>query len=112
VLVAAATADQADSLQTLLTVWGCDVRAATDGAAAVAVADAFSPHVALLDLRLAGLDGSQVARRLRDQSRVDKVKLVALTSADGAPGHGRAEGFDYFLSLPVDPESLRRIVTE
>jgi len=111
VLVAAATADEVDSLSTLLAVWGCEVRTATDGAAALAAAEAFSPGVALLDLRLNGLDGPEVARRLRDIPALDGLTLVALAGqdADAERLRARADGFEHFLTLPVDPEALRRL---
>jgi CheY-like chemotaxis protein len=111
VLVAAATADEADSLRTLLSVWGCDVRTATDGPAALASAEAFAPGVALLDLRLDGLDGYEVARQLRATPGLEAVTLVALAGHDAAADRIRtlADGFHHFLTLPIDPEALRRI---
>jgi CheY-like chemotaxis protein len=112
VLVAAATGDEADSLQALLTVWGCDVRTATDGAGALATAAAFTPGVALVDLRLDGLDGFEVARRIRDLPGIDTVRLVALAGHDADTDRirARADGFDHFVTLPVDPETLRQII--
>jgi DNA-binding response OmpR family regulator len=112
VLIAAATADEADSLSALASVWGCEVRTATDGTAALAAVEAFGPQIALLDLRLDGLDGYQVARRLCGASHVERVTLVALAGhdADADRIRARADGFDHFLTLPVDPEALRRII--
>jgi CheY-like chemotaxis protein len=106
VLVAVATADEADSLRTLLTVWGCDVRTAIDGPSAVAAAEVFRPGVALLDLRLDGVSRPELARRLRASPGLSGVTLVALAGRACA----RSDGFDHFLTLPVDPEALRRIV--
>jgi two-component system, sensor histidine kinase len=111
VLVAAATADEADSLRTLLAVWGCDVRTATDGSAAVAAAEAFAPNLALLDLRLNGPDGYEVARRLRGTPGLESTTLVAMAGHDAAAHRVRtlADGFHHFLTIPIDPEALRRI---
>src|SRR4051794_12280871 len=104
VLVAAATADEADTLHALLTVWGCDVRTATDGADAVETAETFRPGVALLDLRLDVIDGYEVARRLRSLPGASDMILVALAAAAEAADRirTRADGFDHFLTLPVD----------
>ena len=110
VLVAAATADEADSLRVLLSVWGCDVLTATDATTAVMAGEAFRPGVALLDLRLVGPDGSEVAHRLRSSVHLGGVTLVALAGgADADRLRSRAVGFDHVLTLPVDPEALRRI---
>ncbi|HEY1379741.1 MAG TPA: response regulator [Gemmataceae bacterium] len=110
VLVAAVTADEAESLRALLSVWGCDVRTVTDGATVVAAAKAFRPGVALLDLRLDGTDGTDVARRLRSSPDLGRVTLVALAGRGAARrAHTPSDEFDHLLTLPVDPEALRRI---
>ena len=58
-----------------------------DGPAALAAADAFQPELVLLDIGLPGMDGYEVARRLRARPGLDKVLLVALTRlrAGGGP---------------------------
>jgi CheY-like chemotaxis protein len=112
VLVAAATADEAASLRALLLALDCDVRAATDGPAAVDAAAEYQPDFAFLDIRLNGLDGYEVARRLRALPELADLSLVALAGhdADADRIRARADGFAAFLTPPIDPEQVRRIV--
>ena len=74
---------------------GCTARrsrVAYDGPAALAAAEAFRPEVVLLDIGLPGMDGYEVARRLRGRPEFGKTLLVALTGwgqeSDGS-GPGR-----------------------
>lgn len=112
VLVAAATADEAATLRALLVALNCDVRCATDGAAALDATADFRPEFAFLDVRLNGLDGYEVARRIRALPGFGDVALVALAGHDADTDRirARADGFRDFLTLPVDPEEIRRIV--
>jgi signal transduction histidine kinase/DNA-binding response OmpR family regulator len=107
--------DDPDALQTLkimLEFDGHEVDVADDGDRAIAVALARRPQVVLLDIGLPGIDGYEVAERLR-QALGSDVLLVALT------GYGRHEdqlralaaGCDAHLLKPVDPEVLRRVIS-
>src|SRR5262245_18584933 len=104
--------DTAGSLRVLTRLWGHDARTAADGVSALTEAAAFQPHVVLLDLGLARMDGFEVARRLREMSGVQGVLLVALT------GHGREQdraraasaGFNYFLLKPFNLDQLERVL--
>ena len=114
VLVVDDNADAAESLALLLQFAGHDVRVCHEGAAALAEAETFQPEVVLLDIGLPGMDGYEVARRLRAQPDLDKTLLVALT------GYGQAEdlcrsrdaGFDRHLVKPADPEVLAAMFAE
>jgi two-component system, cell cycle response regulator DivK len=66
------------------------------------------PHVVVMDLSLPGLDGFEVARRLRLDARTARVPLIALTGhADGSiEERARACGFDAYLLKPCLPEQL------
>jgi CheY-like chemotaxis protein len=100
--------DGADSLAVLLRLSGHAVRVCHDGPAALALADEFVPDLVLLDIGLPGMDGYEVARRLRARPGLDRVLLVALT------GYGQEEdvrrsrqaGFDHHLVKPADPTTL------
>jgi two-component system CheB/CheR fusion protein len=101
--------DGAQSLALLLGAWGHEVREAHDGVTALEAARAFRPQVVLLDIGLpGGLDGNEVARRLRDQEALDGVVLVALTGwgQDEDRRRAREAGFDHFFVKPLDPETL------
>ena len=85
---------------------------ATSGADALTAAFAHSPDVILLDLRLPDLDGAEVARRLKADSRTAQIPLIALTSLAEAAGWAATAGFDGFLEKPLTiaefPLSVRR----
>ncbi len=66
ILVVEDNPDGAESLRLLLGLYGHRAEVAGDGAAALAAARQFSPDVVLLDIGLPGMDGYEVARRLRD----------------------------------------------
>jgi PAS domain S-box-containing protein len=114
VLVVDDNVDAADSLRMVLEAHcGHQVRVAYDGEAGLAAAREFRPDVALLDIALPkGLDGYEVARRLRATPGLDGIKLVALT------GYGRPEdrersteaGFTAHLVKPVEPKELGEVL--
>jgi CheY-like chemotaxis protein len=100
-------ADARDALRVLLELDGHAVEAVEEGHAALARARAVDPDVALVDIGLPGMDGFEVARRLRALDKRRPV-LIALT------GYGQPEdrrkateaGFDGLLVKPVDPSVL------
>jgi CheY-like chemotaxis protein/signal transduction histidine kinase len=108
VLVVEDNRDNRESLRLLLQMWGCDVETAGEGNEAVTRAIATRPEVALIDLGLPGLDGYEVARRLRREMGRD-VLLVAVTGYGGPHERRQAAeaGFDLHLVKPLGPESLR-----
>ena len=71
------------------------------------------PHVVLLDIGMPGMDGYEVARRLREVARRDRVTLVALTGwgQDEDRRRVREAGFDHHLVKPVDLASLQALLT-
>jgi CheY-like chemotaxis protein len=111
VLVVDDNHDAADSLAMLLRFWGYDTRVAYDGMQALAVAPAYRPDALCIDLGLPGLDGCEVARRLRPSLPRPPV-LVAVTGYGDADHRRRAvaAGFDHFLLKPVDLDVLRRLL--
>jgi CheY-like chemotaxis protein len=114
VLIVDDCADNRDSLQLLTRLWGHEVRAYADGAAALAEAAAFRPNVALLDLGLPRLDGCELARRLRQLPGLDALKLIAVTGhVDLSSRRQAAEaGFMLYLVKPLEPPLLERLLTE
>ena len=106
-------ADSTEPLSLLLRAKGHDTRVAIDGEEAMTVADAFRPHCVVLDLGLPGMDGYEVARRLRQRSYGAELTLVALTGWAGQDVRAKAAeaGFDYHLVKPVNWEELENIVT-
>ncbi len=107
VLVVDNDADTAESLAEVLTLHGFRAVATTtgeDAASAVAVAP-FDAIVA--DLAMPGVDGYELARRVRGQSAAKRPLLVAVTGCQDVTGRSAAEiGFDLVLLKPVEPAKL------
>ena len=108
VLVVDDNADGADSLALHLRLSGHEVQVAYSGPAALKVAEPFRPDVVLLDIGLPGMDGYEVARRLRQQPGLADVVLVAVTGYGTDEDRSRSQeaGFDAHLVKPVDADAL------
>ncbi len=113
VLVVEDNKDAADSLAMLLQVWGHQVRLAYDGLSGLKAARSFRPQVVFLDIGLPGLDGYEVARRLR-QEFASELRLVAMTGYGQEDDRRRAgeAGFDAHLVKPADPALLQRLLAD
>ncbi|MGI8782663.1 MAG: response regulator [Acidobacteriota bacterium] len=100
--------DATDILAQLLKLKGHDVRSERDGPSALKMAAAFQPEFILLDIGLPGMDGYEVARRVRQAPVLSKVTLVALTGygQERDRQQSKSAGFDHHLVKPVDPEAL------
>ncbi len=112
VLVVEDDADSAESLVMLLEAEGHVVRAARDGREAVEAAGSFRPDVALVDIGLPGIDGYEVARRLRHEPACAQTTLVALSGygQDDDKRRARDAGFDHHLLKPADLDALHAIL--
>ncbi|OWK44521.1 ATP-binding protein [Fimbriiglobus ruber] len=106
--------DAAEMLAELIRMWGHQVVVAHDGPAAVAIAEAHCPEVILLDIGLPGMNGYEVATRLRGHPGMKGAKLVALTGYGQEEDRRRSKqaGFDQHLVKPVAPRELERILAE
>ena len=99
----------ADSLSMLLRLYGHEVRVARTGPTALEMAAAFRPDVVLLDIGLPGMDGYQVARRLRAKPEFKGVMLCALTGytpSEADRQRPQQAGFDHYFVKPVSLEKL------
>ncbi|HEX8200363.1 MAG TPA: PAS domain S-box protein, partial [Isosphaeraceae bacterium] len=115
VLVVDDNVDAATSLAKLLArLMGQEVRVAHDGPDALGLAGEFRPEVVLLDIGMPGMDGYEVARRLRGRPECERALLVALTGWGQEEDRRRshAAGFDLHLVKPVDPELLRSLLSQ
>ena len=72
------------------------------------MADAFTPEVVLLDIGMPGMDGYEVARKLRSHPDHAQALLIALTgwSYEQDQARSRAAGFDHHLRKPADIDQL------
>jgi CheY-like chemotaxis protein len=104
--------DAADSLALVLKRWGYRPAVAYDGPSALAAALAQPPAAVLLDLGMPGMDGFEVARRLRGRPWTAGALLVALTGygEEGDVSRCREAGIDLHLLKPCDPDELRRVL--
>jgi signal transduction histidine kinase len=112
VLVIEDNVDGADTLRDVLELDRHEVRVAHDGLAGVAAAREFLPDVVLCDIGLPGIDGYEVARRIRSDPALRGASLVAVTGYALAEDRerARAAGFDAHLAKPLSPDALRAAI--
>jgi CheY-like chemotaxis protein len=113
VLVVDDNVDSAESLATLLQIQGHDVWMAHDGPSALVLAREHRPQLVLLDIGLpAGMDGYEVAQRMRPEAGLRDAVIVALTGYGQEEDKRRAAqaGFDGYLVKPVDMKQLTRLL--
>jgi PAS domain S-box-containing protein len=112
ILVVDDSADTAETMGTLLEMAGHTIQLAHSGPAALEAAAASPPDVVILDIGLPGLDGFQVAQRLRENPAMKDVTLIA------ASGYGQEEdlrrsreaGIDRHLVKPIDLRELQDLL--
>ena len=112
VLIVDDNRDAAESTALIVGVSGHTVEVAYDAPMALNIAASFKPEVALLDIGLPGMDGYELAKRLRGMPGMEKALLVAIS------GYGTEEdrhasqeaGLDCHLVKPVDPDALARLL--
>jgi signal transduction histidine kinase/CheY-like chemotaxis protein len=114
ILVVEDNHDGRESLRDLLELWGHDVETAANGPDGVEAALTSLPDVALIDIGLPGLDGNEVAQRIRAVLDGDAMALIAMTGYGQPEDRRRAlqAGFDAYLVKPVDPDDLARNLQE
>jgi len=112
ILVVDDNVDAATTLAELLSLLGYEVQVVHDGPAAVELASAYQPDVVLLDIRLPGMDGYLVAQKLRQNLRLSKTIIAALTGygREGDPSRFQEAGFDYHFIKPLDINVLERVL--
>jgi CheY-like chemotaxis protein len=106
--------DSRVTLAKLLQLYGCEVFTAADGRGGFEAIGTFKPDVALVDIGLPGMDGYEVARKVRSELAELSVRLIAVT------GHGGDEdraavfkaGFDAHLLKPINPNELVRALAK
>ncbi len=112
ILVVEDNVDAGDILAELLRLSGHDVTLARDGEAGLEQFDRTLPQLVLCDIGLPGIDGYEVASRMRARGQALRPSIVAITGYSGAKASERAleAGFDESVIKPVDPEALLRLV--
>ena len=106
--------DAAETLAMMLRLQGHEVRVTHDGPAAIELAGSYQPEMIFLDLGMPGMDGYEVARRIRQHGDLKNVALAALTGW-GQPEDRRRTmeaGFDHHLVKPVELKVLESLLNE
>ena len=105
--------DGGETLAMLLRVLGAEVALAHSGRAALECVSTFKPDVVLLDIGMPGMDGYEVARRIRANPANRDISLIALTGwgQDEDRRRSSAAGFNYHLVKPADIDQLRQLLT-
>jgi two-component system CheB/CheR fusion protein len=114
VLVVDDNVDIARSLWMILQRMGHQAELAFDGRGALEKARYVRPDIVLLDLAMPGMDGYEVARRLRQEEALSRVFIVAVTGhgTDEDRARTRAAGFDLHLVKPVAPQLLETLLSQ
>ena len=112
ILVVDDNEDAANTLAMILKLDGHEVETAFSGLEALERAAGFAPEVMLLDIGLPGLDGFEVAARIRAQARFRGLRLIAITGygQQGDRARTREAGFAGHLVKPVDFTELKRVL--
>ena len=106
--------DAANSFAMLLRLQGHEVRVAHSGPAALEMTKASSPDVVFLDIGMPGMDGYEVARRMRQQPGLEKVVLAALTGWGQQEDRRRSAqaGFDHHLVKPPESKAIESLLAD
>ena len=112
VLVVDDNVDSAMSLAMLLEMSGHDARMAHDGHAALETALGYRPDAVLLDIGLPGLNGFEVAKRIRQLPTLEHIELIAMTGygQDSDRQLSQQAGFDHHLVKPADFDKVLEIL--
>jgi signal transduction histidine kinase len=113
ILIVDDSRDGGESLAMLLRVLGAEVALAHSGRRALECVETFKPDVVLLDIGMPGMDGYEVARRIRANPANRHLSLIALTGwgQDEDRRRSVAAGFNHHLVKPADIDQLRQLLT-
>jgi len=96
----------------LLASEGYDVRTAADSQEALATLRSFHPRLILVDIRMPGMDGLELTRRLRTDPSMEDVVILALTAYAMRGDEDRAlgAGCDGYIAKPIDTRRLPQLI--
>jgi DNA-binding response OmpR family regulator len=112
ILIVDDMADAADSYAMLFEMWGYAVQVCYDGASALTIARTYLPGIILLDIGMPGMDGFEVAQRLREQPELADTTIIGSTGhmSEAYRMRAREAGFDHYLLKPVDLDQLEALL--
>lgn len=102
--------DTADTVAEVLSLSGYEAQACYDGAAALALADHFVPDICLIDFNMPGMDGDEVALRLRAAGHAPVLIAVTAMSNEESCRRIESAGFHLHLIKPVAPARLVELI--
>lgn len=111
ILVADDNVDSAETFAALLRSDGHEVQTVHNGLAALKAWETFRPEMVVLDIGMPGLNGYEVAQRIRAEEKSHTV-LVAVTGwgQEGDKKRAKEAGFDHHLTKPIDPHAIAKIL--
>ena len=114
ILIIEDNVDAADTLAMMLQTMGHEAHAAYDGPSGLKDFAQWRPSIVLLDIGLPGMDGFEVAQRLRASSPKNHLKIIALSGygSDSDRERSRNAGFDHHLVKPVNSDALEKVLNE
>ena len=114
VLVVDDSADTAELLRTVVERAGYEPRIASSARDALAAAQEFRPHVALIDIGLPDMDGYKLTKLLRAQPELQSCRFIAVTghTSPSAVARSIAAGFEAHLSKPVTADVLLAVIAQ
>lgn len=112
ILIVEDNADAAESLAMVLGMWGHEVEVAFDALAALELGERVTPDVIISDVGLPGMNGYELARRLRQHPTFGRAVLIALSgyARDEDKRQALAAGFDHHLVKPPDLDDLAELL--
>jgi len=105
-------------MRQILTRYGYDLLEAKDGLTGIEMASAHMPALILLDIQMPVMNGFMVIRELRNDVKLRKIKVIAVTSfaMKGDREKALQAGFDEYVTKPIDtrtfPELVKKVLTE
>ena len=108
ILVIEDNAANMELVRYVLEAFGYVVVPAADGESGLELARAAPPDLVICDMQLPGIDGIEVAKRLKAQPAMARVPLIAVTAYAMVGDRERvlAAGFDGYISKPLDPQTF------
>jgi DNA-binding response OmpR family regulator len=106
VLIVDDNEDAASSLAMLLELEDITAAAVADAEAALQYLQTSSPALLLIDIGLPGMDGYELAARVRQVPGLQAATLIALSGREVDAGFARGTAFDQFWTKPFDPKRL------
>ncbi|MEO7391103.1 MAG: ATP-binding protein, partial [Ramlibacter sp.] len=112
IVVADDNVDAAESLSLMLEMAGHETRTAHDGEEAFRIASEFRPDVMVLDIAMPGLDGHDLARRIRSEAWGNSVLLIAASGwgQNESKQQSRDAGFNHHLVKPIEFDALELLL--